>query len=765
MSRQPFARRYWGKLTGGRTAQGAPAVGRERTGYTFWQRYWASLTMAHLPVKGSAAPSLAWELVPVPQGLAEVGHADDVVDFGSRVSLVPQRPSYRKALIAAAAAFAVIAVFGGAESVTTAVHAPASGPASLPSSNAGPPAGNVGSGSARPIDAVILADESASVDPGAVIGERRAATQIAQAEWSPQSQIAIYGFGSVPPGKPSGAAIDRYCGPTELTGSAARAKLAQCAAQIAPRSVARGSKTDFAAALAAAVAVLGERRSVKNRLPLVFLLTDGQLDVGPGSPYAGRSSSFTQANANAQEFIVSSILPELRRIGAEIWPVGFGQSDARELAEFAAGGAQDGCPAASGGAPRAVVISATVTGLAQTRDIQSVLISSFAAARCATAPESVWTPLGAGGSAQQTVTINPLATHSALVVDKGDPRVEVTYTDPLGHKVSDTSGPPSGLVDGSSYELTQSAQLPLETLRLGSPVPGQWQVTFTDPPGVPAQVVGLSTAWQGGVDLEFVGQIANPGHYQLTAWPVARSAPVPTSALGGLTAEFEVTLPDGQVTTLRSPLNASGYFAATVTVPGTLRGTAHVITTASAPGVQGRADADVPIQSGGGISVSLNVPPGTPVAPGSTITANAVVENTGLPATRIAFSLVGIGDGVDATLTQPLGPVSIPSGTSTIPLTISIGRHSRLGPALGTIRWTYVGQATSATADWLAVGFLSVNVQYPLPPFWLHWWFWIAVASVVAACAAAALLRRQYLVELRAVSALNDPTPSSGRLG
>jgi len=50
MSRQPFARRYWSTLTGDDMTWRASAVGRGQAGYTFWQRYWASLTMTDLPV-------------------------------------------------------------------------------------------------------------------------------------------------------------------------------------------------------------------------------------------------------------------------------------------------------------------------------------------------------------------------------------------------------------------------------------------------------------------------------------------------------------------------------------------------------------------------------------------------------------------------------------------------------------------------------------------------------------------------------------------
>ena len=148
------------------------------------------------------------------------------------------------------------------------------------------------------------------------------------------------------------------------------------------------------------------------------------------------------------------------------------------------------------------------------------------------------------------MTISQLATLGALVVDKGDPRVEVTYTDPKGKKVSDNTanGQSSGSIDGAGYVLTGGSQSPLETLRLDNPLPGPWKVTFTDPPGVPAQIVGLSVVWQGEVQLEFVNQkVGDPGHpYQVEVQPAVRSAPVPASALAGFTAGFALRWPGGR---------------------------------------------------------------------------------------------------------------------------------------------------------------------------------------------------------------------------
>ena len=600
---------------------------------------------------------------------------------------------------------------------------------------------------------VILADESGSMQQysNEIAGERQAAAQIVEEEWSSQSQIAIYGFGSAPDkrGAQPQAAIDQYCGLTELTGQAARAKLTHCATQIKPRTASQGYNTDFAAALTQALTVLGAPQPV-SRLPLVFILTDGQLDVGPDSPYSGFGSSDAAGNAAAQQLIVNpstGILHKLLGLGAEIWPVGFGQADTTELSLFARGGAQNGCPAGSGANPEAAIVSPAVTGSAETEAIQSKLIGAFAEARCAAIGASVWASLPAGGSVTRTFTISPLATLGSLVVDKGDPRVTVTYADRFGKFASDKGlvGQASGSKDGATYVLTGQSQSPLETLRLDSPPPGQWTVTFTSPPGVPATRVGLSVVWQGEVQLEFINQkIGDPGHeYQLAVQPAVRSAPVPVSALSGFTAGFAVSWPDGQQAQVKARLDASGDFTAAVPVPSDAEGTAHVTATAAAVGVQGQGVTAFNVTPGGGLSVNLNIPPGTKVAPGGTVTAQGTIDTNGAPATSIVFSLSGLNDGVQATLAAPSSVVQVGSGNQPVTVVIRFYKGTRLGPALGTIQWAPAGQDTAASPGWLSVDSLDVIVAYPPTPLSAEWWFWAAVAAVLGGAGGVILRLRQ----------------------
>ena len=598
-------------------------------------------------------------------------------------------------------------------------------------------------GTAQPVSAVILADESGSMQDYAseVAGERQAAAQIVQEEWSPQSKIAIYGFGSAPDerGAQAQAAIDQYCAPTELTNNAARTTLAECAAEIKPRTEAQGYNTDFAAALTQALDVLSAS-SGTDRLPLVFILTDGQLDEGPNSPYAGWGSTDAAGTAAAQELITNpstGILRRLREAGAEVWPVGFGEADSTELNLFAKGGAQNACPAGSGAIPSATIIPPSVTGPEETEAIQSDLVGAFAEARCAVSVKPAWKNLPSGGSVTETVTISPLATLGSLVVDKGDPRVTVTYTDPAGHEFSDRdlNGQISDSVDGAAYVLTGQSQSPLETVRLDDPLPGPWKVTFTSAPGVSAQMVGLSLVWQGEVQLEFIKQaIGEPGQPYTLAFQVAtRSAPVQARALAGFMAGFTVQWAGGQQSAVKASLDASGDFDATVMVPQNANGIARATATLAGPGIQGQEGAAFHVNPGGGLTVALNIPPGTTVAPGGTITAQATVYTNGLSATSIVFSLGNLGDGVLATL-SPAGQVQIGSGRQSIPVVIRFGPRTRLGPALGTIQWAPANQGTPTSSDWLAIDSLDVDIEYPPTPFVQQPWF-LSVLSVAFAAA------------------------------
>ena len=603
---------------------------------------------------------------------------------------------------------------------------------------------------AEPVNVVILADESGSIarSPGAIAGERQAASEIIQEEWSPQSQIAVYGFGSAPPmrGAQASEAVQQYCGLTPLTGPAARDKLLGCASAITPRRQPQGWNTDFAAALNQAETVLSPL-ATSHSAPIVFILTDGKLDVSAPNPYAATAAAGT---ADAQNGLTTSILPGLKQLGAQVWPVGFGLADRQELALFASSGAQANpqCPDRTS-TPGVAIVPPGVTGAQEAQDIQQKLLSAFAAARCGAMEQQPWRTLAPGQSTTYQVTVNPLTTFGSFVVNKGDPRVVVSYTDPGQHTASDSTAPPTGQLGPADYILTTGGPAsPLESLRVGGPLPGPWQVTLTNKTQLP-QTVNVSVVWQGQVqpDVTFSPQVGASGQtVRISVRPAAGGVPVPARELAGLTVGLTVQWTPSsapqQVRAIFSP--AAGAFTGTVRVPPGSSGNAQVKATIQADGVQGSDDFTLPFRPGGGLSVSLSIPPGTTVAPGGTVSALAQVDNLGQQPTNIVFSLGGLGPDVYATIAEPSGTVHVRSGRMPpIPVTISFGPHTRLGPTLGTIQWAVAGQGAITPADWRPADYLDVDVENPPAPLWEQWWLWTLVALVLGGAAGGLFLRKR----------------------
>ena len=594
---------------------------------------------------------------------------------------------------------------------------------SSPSASAGAPSTGPFS-QATPVNVVILADESGSMaqSQNAIAGEQQASIEIIQAAWSSKSQIAVYGFGSAPPtrGASPSQAVDKLCGLTELNTAGNLDNLTRCANEIKPRSQIEGYNTDFAAALTEAESVLSAPDPLR-RVSLVFILTDGTLDLGNEA-----------ATVAAQQQISGTILPSLESAGIEAWPVGFGQADAGELSQFASGGAQVNpyCPADTGAAPKVAVVPPGVTGAPETQDIQQALLGAFAAASCGTISPGSWTTLPPGGSITVPVTIDPLTTLGSIVVNKGNPRVDVTYTDPDGGTVSGntTNTQPAGFLDGAAFALTTGgAQSSQEALRLDSPVPGQWKVTFTNPSAV-AQTVGVSVVWQGQVfpDVNFSPQVGDSGQpLQIQVRPAIHSAPVPASELSKLTLDLAVQwTQNGARQQVAARLDAAtGEFVGTVLVPSG-KGIATVTATVQERGVQGTAVAEVSYQPGGGMNVDLNIPRGIRVNPGGSLSETAIVDNVGQPPTSIEFVLGGLGEGVVASIAQPSHPVPIGSGRDQVPVTIRFGSQTR-GEVLGTVQYEVTGSGALNTA-----AFLNVNVE---PPPTTPWWVWTLIAIAAAA--------------------------------
>ncbi|MFI8826786.1 VWA domain-containing protein [Streptomyces sp. NPDC053431] len=346
-----------------------------------------------------------------------------------------------------------------------------------------------------PIDFAVVVDQSESLADEDLARETEAAALLSQGEISERSRAAVIGFGSSE--KPGQSPVREVCPPT-VVDAAGRRRLSDCVKQLARRDRDRvGPGTDFPAAIRQAVARLTEPdRSSGNggnsssgsgtgvaggkapKAPkVVFLLTDGRLDVGD-SPEYGADPASRQANGEKR---LEEELARARDAGVQIWPLGFGDEiDRAALTAMAEGGYRGACSDVPGSAPRMRVVAGSA-------EIDEALQETFAAARCARVTQgTVGKP-----PADLYVTIPPIATDGSLTVSKHDPKVRVTYFDPAGHQV-----PTHGDFDGSTFEVS-GEDGPVEALRVKNPLPGRWRVRVEAPEGHRDREVAVRAIWQG----------------------------------------------------------------------------------------------------------------------------------------------------------------------------------------------------------------------------------------------------------------------------
>lgn len=214
---------------------------------------------------------------------------------------------------------------------------------------------------------VVLVDESGSLSPDDVARERDAVRLIVQGEPSPESTVSVVGFASAD--APGQSAVDRVCPPTQLNTPQNRQSLADCAGLLRRRDSAEGDGTDHVAALREALNSLSVPAAA-GQPKIVFLLTDGELDVSKSPAYGGNSDDRNSA-AKRQ---VPSLLAELSRAGVQVWPLGFGTADRAQLDGFATGAAQDRCGATAQGPTASVITDAA--------DLSRAIGTVYSAARC-----------------------------------------------------------------------------------------------------------------------------------------------------------------------------------------------------------------------------------------------------------------------------------------------------------------------------------------------------------------------------------------------
>jgi hypothetical protein len=567
-----------------------------------------------------------------------------------------------------------------------------------------------------PIRAVILVDESGSLSDADVAREKDAAQILALANLSPTSQVAVYGFGSSG-GSP---AVDQACPLTDV-GPAHQQDLVTCIGSLHRRTPAEGNDTDHVAALTQALSVLGGP-DTDGQTKLVFLLTDGRLDVS-NSPEYGPDAATRAITARTR---LAERLAAANLAGVQIWPLGFGSAlDSAALADFAAKGGRPTCSTAAPQPTSRVVTSSD--------DVAAALFAALGAATCAQTSDFQTRTLEGGSQTELSVSIPEISTDGVIAVLKGDPRVTVTYLDPNGHQV-----PRSGTSDGSVFTASQTTGT-VETLRIQNPRPGPWTVRLSSAAGMANQRVGVAAMWQGvlraSIDVNppvpaagqqvtvTVGLVTRNG--AISSPNVLRQLRFSAVMSGGTVPRTPVALADAG----RDPdkVAADGQYTGRAAIPAGTTGVLDFVATIDGPGVvAGQTSLRVRIGAAPPVvSASVTVERG-PVHPGGTLAGTVVVDNTDAKDHRLLLRLTDQDKGTFARLEQTA--IDSPAnGRAEHRIAIRFDDNTAAGPASGKIRLI----DADSGAEYLAEPF-GVTVTVPKGLASRLWWLWVLIPALLA---------------------------------
>ncbi|GGS64181.1 hypothetical protein GCM10010176_003140 [Nonomuraea spiralis] len=586
-----------------------------------------------------------------------------------------------------------------------------------------------------PLDMVVAVDESGSLSAGAVSREIEATSTIAQSVLNPQSRVTVIGFGSNN-GRPGQNAVSQVCRPTVTGDGVSLQYLSECVKGLHRRTDEEGNDTDHVAALTQALATLREG-SPAGALKVVFLLTDGRLDV-PRSPAYGSGSDtdpqVRQRRNNGAAQQLGQVIGQTQREGVQVWPLGFGSGVTQEnLDRFAAGGSRAGCDDRAESRPRARIVR-------DDRDVTRSLFEAYAAATCTGLTPTDSTTVEDGQTRELKVDIPLIATDGTITVSKSDPRVLAEFVDPEGRTVT------TGTLGDSTFAHS-GANTATEALRIVNPLNGTWTVRLKAPQRLSRRLVSATALWQGAVQAAIVPEPPSARAGQEVRIRLSlvtrRGAITDEEALRGLT--FSVTATGGglarpQTVQVRDDGRApddkehDGRYAGVLTAPqapgdvtltGVVSGTGiraeRVPTTvtvgAAAATVQGQ------IEFGGD---------GT-VRQGEAVRGLVRVRNDSAAPKRVRLSFQGVA-GVPPAL-EPAGPFTVPPGDSATDFTVRFGKDAALGGTSMEVRLADDGDQGAV----YAAGLLTVSVERP-PTWWETYRRYIAAAAIVLLLLALTLL-------------------------
>jgi hypothetical protein len=576
-----------------------------------------------------------------------------------------------------------------------------------------------------PANIVIAVDESGSITLPEMEQERQAARLIALGELDPGSKVAVIGFAGLDAADHDNQqAFDQICPLTEVNTSASRQALSDCIGQLHVRTKAQGWNTDFISVIDQGVADL-KQAGDPGRPRLIFLLTDGVLDVYGSPAFSGTRAQVAQA---AQNDLVDQALPNAMKENVEIWPLGFGAADESELATIASGGAQGHCSALADASPSAHTVATAA-------EAETALIVDFAHARCLNPNVEPPQPVGPS-SLTLHVKIPIVATTSVIEVLRQNPAISVSYFDPKGRQV-----PTAGSFDGSSFQLS-GANGPVEALRVTDPLAGTWSITLKAPPSLANTLVRAVVLWQGILQSNVLVNPPAPKAGQRVVVSVQLElrdhAIADPQALRGVTVSVSVKsqsfaaqqpvqlTDDGQRPDAKA---GDGIYSGYLTIPATATGQLTFAAIVTGQGVLGDHQAYTTSVSHVTSALSFQLAFGTQTAaPGSTVTGSLQVNNEAAVGRRIHLVLVGTAPGV--TITPSSMTISSASGTTVRAVTVHFASSVPTGPVVGTIK--VIGPTPSGPV--YLQTFMPITLQLPKPWPVRFWW---ALALAVLAIAAA----------------------------
>ncbi|WP_344493338.1 vWA domain-containing protein [Nonomuraea monospora] len=549
----------------------------------------------------------------------------------------------------------------------------------------------------KPVRVVVLVDESGSLKDQDVRRERAAAQLIALSELSPQSQVAVVGFGSS--NAPGQSAVDIVCPLTGVETAQDRESLSRCVEKLRLRGSGEGNDTDHAAALEQALDIMGKPDD-QQRAKIVFLLTDGVLDVKNSPQYGADAQA---RNANAQDQITRS-LGDAKQGQVQIWPLGFGAADKSALDAFAAGGWVQPCGDQKTATPTARVVASSA-------DVERSLLEAFAYARCAGIEKSVTDSLDAGATIDLKVNIPIIATDGSIVVVKRDKRIQVAYFDP-----ENTQVPKQGELKESTFQAAGESG-PVESLRIRNPLPGEWVIRLTSPPGVSRQDVSATVVWQGALraSISLSNPRPRPGEQVNVRLRLQTRTGTITdpAALEGLRFSArmsgdgfqEVPVELGDTGEGADRAQGDGEYSGPIVIPATATGALSFVGKVTGPGVAGdeRPYATRIAGPADRLRAQVELTPAT-VEPGGTLAGAVRITNEAEPV-QLGLRLVD----VPGTVTLSAQRLQAPTGSSEQPLELRVGSDAGEGEVSGMV------QVLDPAGQVVAEEFVSVDVQPPTP--------------------------------------------------